>query len=67
MNPGFWALTISADIATDLSIKNGEDTQKLTVQVKAEDHFQTGMDSNYIQVISAALKQYVQDLKLKLK
>jgi hypothetical protein len=67
MNPGFWALTISADISTDLSIKNGEDTQKLTVQVKSADHFQTGMDSNYVQVISAALKQYVQDLKLKLK
>lgn len=66
MNPGFWALTISADISTDLSIKNGEDTQKLTVQVKSADHFQTGMDSNYIQVISAALKQYIQELKLKL-
>lgn len=66
MNMGFWALTVSADISTDLSIKNGEDTQKLTVQVKSADHFQTGMDSNYVQVISAALKQYIQDLKLKL-
>lgn len=67
MNPGFWALTISADISTDLSIKNGEDTQKLTVQAKSAEHFQTGMESNYIQVISEALKQYIQDLKLKLK
>lgn len=67
MNPGFWALTISTNISTDLSIKNGVDTQKLTVQVKSADHFQTGMESNYIQVISEALKQYVQELKRKLK
>jgi uncharacterized lipoprotein YajG len=67
MNPGFWALTLSAEIATDISIKSGEETQKQSVQVKSSDHFQTGMESNYIQVISDALKQYIQELKLKLQ
>jgi len=67
MNPGFWALTISSEISTDLTIKEASSTQKSTVEVKSADHFQTGMESNYIQVITNALNLYVEELKRKLK
>ncbi|MDR2875251.1 MAG: hypothetical protein LBV44_04920 [Methylobacillus sp.] len=67
MNPGFFAITLSAEISTDMSIKSGEKTQKLTVQVKSAGKFQTGMKSNYIEVISNAIKLYVDDLKNKLQ
>jgi hypothetical protein len=34
MNPGFWAITLSTKIATDLRVK-GSDTDKKTIYVKA--------------------------------
>jgi hypothetical protein len=67
MNPGMWALTISSEISTDVSVKSGAQTTKSTVQVKAADQFQTGRDGNFIEVISSSLKLYTQELKLKLK
>ena len=37
MNLGFWAITLSTEIATDIRV-NGSDTDKRTIYVKATDH-----------------------------
>ena len=67
MNPGFWAITLSAEISTNLSIKVDAKNEQLVVQSESSDHFQTGMESNYIQVVTDALNLYVEKLKSKLK
>lgn len=66
MNPGFWALTISSEIATELAIKQGDTVRNETVRVKSADNFQTGMEENYVQVVKDALRLYVDELKRKL-
>ena len=67
MNPGFWALTISSEISTNVNLKEGTNNRQIEVQVKSADHFQTGIEGNYIQVITDALNLYVEELKRKLK
>ena len=67
MNPGFWAITLSAEISTVLDIKSPAGTNRQTVSVKASDNFQTAMEGNWTEVINKALKIYVDDLKEKLK
>ena len=67
MNPGFWAITLSAEISTNLSIKEGTNKQQLVVQSKSSKNFQTGMESNYIQVLTNALNLYIEELKRKLQ
>ena len=66
MNPGFWAITLSAEISTNLRIKQGAHEQELVVQSKSADSFQTGSESNYLQVITEALSLYIEELKRKL-
>jgi hypothetical protein len=67
MNPGFWSITISSEISTNLNINKNANDPQWVIQAKASDHFQTGMEGNYIQVITKALNLYVEELKLKLK
>jgi len=67
MNPGFWAITLSAEISTNLSIKEGAKKQQLVVQSKSSGSFQVGTESNYLKVITDALDLYVEELKRKLK
>lgn len=67
MNPGFWAITLSAEISTVLDVKSPAGTSRHNISVKASDSFQTGMESNWIEVVNKALKAYVEDLKKKLQ
>lgn len=67
MNPGFWALTLSTEISTGLTIKSPSGVSKQNVAVKASDNFQTGAEGNWIEVMNKALKAYVEDLKTKVK
>jgi len=67
MNPGFWALTLSTEISTEIAIKNNSELDKKTIAVKASDTFQTGTESNWVEVMQNALKAYITELKLKLK
>ena len=67
LNPGFWALTLSAEISTAITIKSPLGTERQTVSVKAADSFQTGVEGNWIEVINKALTLYVDDLNRKLK
>ena len=67
MNPGFWAITLSSEISTNVSIKEGKKKHELVVQSKAAEGFQVGTESNYLKVITGALNLYVEELKRKLK
>lgn len=63
MNPGFWALTLSTEISTDVALKNNAFETKNTISVKASDTFQTGTEDNYKEVIDKALTSYVSEIK----
>jgi len=67
MNPGFWALTLSTEINTDIVVKGTGAGEKQTIDVKAADHFQTGVDGNWQSVMQSALRDYISEVKTKLK
>jgi Uncharacterized lipoprotein len=67
MNPGFWAITLSTEIATDITVKKANDGDNKTIYVKASDSFQTGVDGNYLSVMNSALKDYISEVKTKFK
>jgi hypothetical protein len=66
MNPGFWAITLSTEIETDISIK-GSNADKKTIYVKVADHFQTGVEDNWVSVMNAALKAYIAEITAKFR
>jgi uncharacterized lipoprotein YajG len=66
MNPGFVAITLSTEIATDLAIHSPA-RETTTVSVKASGNYQTAMEGNWIEVINKALRAYVEELKAKLE
>lgn len=67
MNPGFFALTLSTEIHTEIAIKNNGELDKKIIAVKASDTFQTGSESNWVEVMQSALKAYIAELRLDLK
>ena len=67
MNPGFWAITLSTEIDTGMTVHGPSGSQKKTISVKAADHFQTGFDSNWVSVMHAALKDYINEVKAQFK
>ena len=68
MTPGFWAITLSCDIATTLRIRPPlpNTQERETVAVKAEGHFQIPGGSAWMEVFRKALDQYVEQVKQKL-
>lgn len=67
MNPGFWAITLSTEIATEITVRMPNDENKKTIYVKAADSFQTGVEDNYLSVMNSALKDYISEVKTKFK
>ena len=68
MKPGFWALTLTADVASDLNVTNRTGEKKLagTVSSHVEHSRQTGMESNWIELYQEALANYTASLKAKI-
>ncbi len=67
MNPGFWALTLSTEISTDININRESETKNEVINVKVFDKFQTGSESNWVSVMQNALRAYIKEVKSKLK
>ncbi|MDR1367288.1 MAG: flagellar biosynthesis protein [Candidatus Accumulibacter sp.] len=67
MNPGFWAITLSTEITTDLSIHSPKRGKSITVTVQASENYQTALDENWTEVINKALRAYVEELKARLE
>ena len=66
MNPGFWAITLSSEISTDLTIKDLSQSKSEVISVKYADSFQAASESNWIEVMQKTLKLYISELKQKL-
>ncbi|BCK86296.1 hypothetical protein MIZ01_0050 [Sideroxyarcus emersonii] len=63
LQPGFWAITLHTDIATNLEI-SGKATPA-TVEVHAQDSRQVVTDSAWIEIVDQALKDYRQQAAAK--
>ena len=65
VKPGFWALTFSGDISTDLAVttQTGERKLNTVVSSHAEQSRQTGVESNWIEIYDEALAIYRASLK----
>lgn len=67
MNPGFWAITLSSEISTNVSIRNKSSTDNKIISVKNSDTYQAASESNWQEIIEGTLKQYSNELHTKLK
>jgi uncharacterized lipoprotein YajG len=67
MNPGMWALTLSTEISTALTLESPAGSNAKTVSVKASGSYQTGLEENYAEVIARALRLYAEELKAKIE
>lgn len=67
MTPGFWALTLSSDITTDLDIGTSTKTpsrgRSETIVVKSSGRYQLGTEGNWSEVISKSVSEYVDKAK----
>jgi uncharacterized lipoprotein YajG len=66
MNPGFWQITLSSEISTELAIKHPKGKSSQQISVKAADGFQVATEANWTEVIQKSMKLYIDDLKTKL-
>ena len=65
LNMGFWALTISTEIGTDITIKEATTEKKEIIHLTVSDTFQTGAGRNFIEVMQQGLKAYMLEIKTK--
>ena len=68
MTPGFWAITLSSDISTDITLnipENGKVEEKI-ITVKSEGKYQTGIEENWMEVVHGAIQKYIDALKKEL-
>ena len=56
INPGFWAITVNADIATDLDLSTTPNSTVVSVHVDDARQFVT--DSVWLEVVDRALQEY---------
>jgi hypothetical protein len=66
MNLGFWAITLSTEISTDISIKNKYTANEKTVSIKVSDNFQISTGDNWIEVMQSGLQAYIREFKLSI-
>lgn len=62
MTPGFWAITLSSDISTNIEItQNGIDT--ITITVHSEGKYRVGTEGNWMEIIHESLQKYISEVK----
>lgn len=66
MNPGFWQITLSSEISTELTIKNQNAPTVKQVNIKASDGYQVATESNWTEIIQKSLQLYIDELKSKI-
>jgi hypothetical protein len=65
MTPGFWAITLSSDISTDIEmISNGN--QQETITVHSDGKYQFGSGANWLEIIDLSIKKYISEVKNKI-
>ena len=65
MTPGFWAITLTSDISTDLELTKKRDagSKVETITVKAEGKYQVATENNWMKIVDQAVSQYIEKLK----
>ena len=66
MNPGFWQITLSSEVSTDLTIKSPKGTTNQQISVKAADGYQVATENNWMEIIQKSIELYINDLKSKI-
>lgn len=61
--PGFWAITLNSDVATDLSI--GGAAMPTTVSVHVEDAHAAATENSWIEIVDKALEAYRREVAAK--
>lgn len=61
--PGFWAITLNSDVATDLSISGA--AMPTTVSVHVEDTHQAATEGAWIEIVDKALEAYRKEVVAK--
>ncbi|MCP4373713.1 MAG: hypothetical protein GY797_37275, partial [Deltaproteobacteria bacterium] len=67
MNPGFWSISISTEINTDIQLKKSTEERTETISVEFSKNFQTGAGSNWIKVMQEALNEFIAKVKKQLE
>lgn len=62
MTPGFWAITLSCDIATDIELISDSNIQK-QISVHSDGKYQVGTEDNWMEVINITIKKYIDKVK----
>ncbi len=66
-NPGFWSISISTEINTDIQLKKLTEERTETISVEFSKNFQTGAGSNWIKVMQEALNEFIAKVKKQLE
>lgn len=65
MTPGFWTITLSSDISTDIEmISNGN--KKETITVHSDGKYQVASGENWMEVIDLSIEKYISEVKNKI-
>ena len=66
MNPGFWQITLSSEVSTDLTVKSPKGITNQQISVKAADGYQVATENNWMEIIQKSIELYINDLKSKI-
>lgn len=66
MNPGFWQITLSSEISTELIIKSQTSPAVKQISIRASDGYQVATESNWTEIIQKSLQLYIDELKTKI-
>ncbi|MEA2060070.1 MAG: hypothetical protein U9P10_06055 [Thermodesulfobacteriota bacterium] len=65
MTPGFWALTLSSDISTNIELIYEGNTKK-TVAVHSDGKYQLATEANWMEVVDLSIEKYIKKVKEKI-
>jgi len=57
MNPGFWAISLTSEIGTKISISNIHDKPK-EIYVQSQGNFQVANEGNWLEIINESLQKF---------
>ena len=65
MTPGFWAITLTSDISSNITIKDPSknDTATKEVTVQSEGKYQIASESNWMEVVHQSLQKFIAEVK----
>ncbi|MCK4501912.1 MAG: hypothetical protein KAU22_02690 [Desulfuromonadales bacterium] len=62
MTPGFWAITLSSDISTNMEMRaNGNNIKTITVH--SDGKYQVATEGNWMEVIDLSIQKYLKEVK----